>query len=128
MKDIDTIFNMISSLQSDEIQKEGIEEGKKVQNFSVFFQPVEGKIYWENCAKIISGKNNSELERYYYLMLLWLRDMNWPGAEIIENRLKEFPPEIITDDLNSCIAQAKQTEDIVWQNNLISLRNEIINP
>jgi len=126
MTDIDTIFNMISSFQSEKIQKKGIEEGKKVKNFSVFFQPVEGIFYWENCATIIASKNNDELiSRYLYKMLLWLRDMTWPGAETIWNRLKEFPMESIIHELDSCIIDSKKLDDEVWNHYLLCLRDEI---
>ena len=125
MKDIDTVFQMISDEQNEEIQMEGVREGKKVKNFSVFFQPIEGKKYWENCAEIIASKKDSELqERYIYKMLLWLRDMNWPGAERIYDRLLTFPFMLIEHDLRFCLDQAKKTDDQPWYSNLLSLLND----
>ena len=126
MKDIDTIFQMISDNQSKEIQEKGICEGKKVKHISVFFQPIEGKQYWENCAEIIVSKENRELqERYIYMMLLWLRDINWPGAEKIYDRLLKFPVALIDHPLHYCLNQAEKTDDIPWYRNLLSLLNEL---
>ncbi|MBQ9012424.1 MAG: DUF5071 domain-containing protein [Bacilli bacterium] len=38
----------------------------------------------ENCVKIISYKNDEELKKYFPLLMEWLKDMNWPGANIIK--------------------------------------------
>lgn len=125
MKDIDTIFQMISAEQNEETQIKGVIEGKKVKHLSVFFQPIEGKKYWENCAEIIASKKNHELqERYIYMMLLWLRDINWPGAEIIYDRLLNFPFMLIEQPLLFCLDQAKKTDDSSWHRNLLYLLNE----
>ncbi len=127
MKDIDTIFQMLSDNQSEEIQTKGIIEGKKVKHFSVFFQPIEGKKYWENCAEIIISKKNSELqERYIYMMLLWIQDMNWPGAEKLYDRLLLFPLSVIEDYLLFCLRQAEKMEDKTWYINLSALLDELI--
>ena len=93
MYSIDEIMEMLdSSLErnnSCEIQKQGIELGKKIKCLDVFFQPVypSGKLVWENCAKIIVSKTDEELEPYIFKMFEWLDDINWPGALIIFERL-----------------------------------------
>ena len=102
-------------------------KAKKVQNLSVFFQPIEGKKYWGNCAEIIISKKNSELqERYIYKMLLWIQDMNWPGAEKIYDRMLLFPLSVIEYYLRFCLLQAEKLNDKTWYNNLSSLLNELI--
>lgn len=71
--DINQIFNMIDDryIANNDLktQEHGIEEGKKVKNMSVFFQPKENKGVWENCAKIIASHTDKELEQYLPLAL-----------------------------------------------------------
>ena len=123
MQDIDTIFQMLSSLQDPQTQEKGLAEGKKVKSLSVFFQPAEGKIYWENCAKIIAGKQDRDLrEQYVYPMLLWLRDINWPGAEIIFERLRQLPPEVVEPHIEVCLKQATALGDAAWCSSLNALK------
>ena len=74
-----------------EIQAAGIEEAKQIQYFSILFQPAENKFVWQNCAKAIVAKSDSELHEYILNMFEWLKDLNWPGFAIILERLKQFP-------------------------------------
>ena len=46
---IDEIFAMLSWDSSEELQKIGLDEARKVKHLSVFLQPLESKSVWENC-------------------------------------------------------------------------------
>ena len=48
------------------------------------------KNVWENCAKILDDKTDKELLPYLTDILLWIEDINWPGAMIILERMKKF--------------------------------------
>lgn len=90
MYSIDKIINMLDCVENDkEIQKQGINIGKSVKHFEVFFQPnyPSGKMTWQNCAEIICSKSNEELEPFLNLMFDWTIDLNWPGALSILKRL-----------------------------------------
>ena len=123
---IDEIFEMISVLNDKETQFRGIEEGKKVKHLSIFFQPIDvGGIYlWENCAKIITSKSDDELEQYIIPMFEWLKDMNWPGAEIIYERLKSMPFEFVKIDYDICLQMSEQSRDEVWNRVLLNFVKE----
>ena len=45
---IDQIFDMLSWNNNEEIQRQGIQEAKKIKHLSVLFQPIESKSIWEN--------------------------------------------------------------------------------
>lgn len=114
MNSIDHLFQMLHAGNEEEVQKAGIEEGKKVKFLSIFFQPIEEKAVWENCAAIIAERTDAELSRYVWHMLQWLKDMNWPGATVIWDRLSKMPPATIAYDYSDSLKTALQTEDSVW--------------
>ena len=64
MHNINELFEMLDSDNDAEVQAAGIEEAKQIQYFSILFQPVENKSVWQNCAKIIAAKSDSELHEY----------------------------------------------------------------
>ena len=91
--DIDKIMDMIDCNNSIEIQEKGIELAKNVKCINVFILPEHlecSKNVWENCAKILAGRTDKELVPYLTDILLWIEDMNWPGAMIILERMKKF--------------------------------------
>ena len=64
MHNINELFEMLDSDNDAEVQAAGIEEAKQIQYFSILFQPVENKSVWQNCAKAIVAKSDSELHEY----------------------------------------------------------------
>ena len=91
-----------------------------------FLQPGKpyGKNVWGNCAKILSKKTNEELSVYSTELMMWLQDMNWPGAFCIFDRLK-----LMVDEQNFrisyryCMKFAKALEDESWELALRMLAN-----
>lgn len=122
--EVDKLFEMLNWNNEEGIQKKGIEEGLKVKHLSIFMQPIEGKHLWENCAKIIEQKTDEELKDYLFLLFEWLQDANWPGFDIIYNRVKTMPASIISEPYSYSIKQAKKMQDENW---LISLGELAIN-
>ena len=93
MCDIDRIMYLINWDRSMEEQQEGISMARQVSCIKAFFQPGGpecGKGVWDNCAIILSERTDQELNPYLLDMLLWLEDLNWPGAERIQRRLIRF--------------------------------------
>lgn len=111
---IDELFEMISWNSTEEIQQKGIAEASKIKHLSVFIRPVESKSVWENCARIISSKTDSELERYLPELFQWLQDMNWPGADLIYNRLKNMPYSEVHLAYSLSIMNARRLDDKSW--------------
>ena len=116
--DINQIFNMIDDkyIANNDLktQELGIEEGKKVKNMSVFFQPKENNGVWENCAKIIASHTDKELERYLPLALEWFQDANWPGYVTIRDRLRKMNCDFIYNAYSSAISEAYRSQDWIW--------------
>ncbi len=121
---IDEIFEMLSWNNNEKIQNQGIEEAKKIKNLSVLFQPIESKSIWENCAKVLVSKGNQELDFYLLPMFQWLQDMNWPGAELIYERLKRMPIEQLEIAYKISLSMAESTGDTVWKEVLIDFWND----
>ena len=93
MTDIDRIMYLIDWNRSPEEQQEGISLAREVTCIKAFFQPVGpgfSKSVWDNCATVICERSDDELKPYISDMILWLEDLNWPGAEKIQQRLIVF--------------------------------------
>ena len=112
---IDEIFSLMSTDNDEAAQQKGIAEAKKIRYISVLFQPIESKKVWENCAKVIIQKKDDELRRYVFSMFAWLQDMNWPGAELIYERLSQMPQNMILPTYYCCLEKATQTNDVPWE-------------
>lgn len=118
MTNIDRIMELIYWHRTEEEQQEGIALAREVKCIKAFFQPFypEGsKGVWDNCAKIICERSDEELKPYITDMLLWLEDLNWPGAEIIQQRLIDFQDVSgLASDLNSFIPALEKLGEISW--------------
>ncbi len=95
----------------------GINEAKKYKYLYPFIQPIipkKSKSIWEPCARVIALKSDDELEPYLYLLFEWLQDLNWPGADVIFDRLLNMPFALLEDALNHCKWRAKRENDELW--------------
>jgi hypothetical protein len=123
--DIDELFDMLSWNSDEEVQKKGIALGMGVKCFSVFLQPrghEHGKDVWENCARILASYPDETLKYCSYGLLQWLRDMNWPGAEIIFQRLlRLMDTKMLSLCLVDCVKQALACDDQPWLGNMSAL-------
>lgn len=127
--DIYDLFRWDASYSDEEYDtrvEQGIAEARKLKNIYPFIQPIvagcNSKSVWEPCAKVIALKSDEDLDDYMYLLLEWLQDMNWPGAEIIFDRLSQIPFAKICGYVEFCIRRAKKDEDESWLNTLEALK------
>lgn len=120
------ILDMLDWNKSDEIQAEGRYLAKNIKKITCFIQPLtprHNKNVWDNCAIIISEKNDAELEPYLNELLEWLQDLNWPGAPCILKRLqKYFENKSSLSIIDIAIKKAKCLHDETWENNLNTLK------
>lgn len=127
MQDIDTIIGMLDWNNDPEVQALGIAKAKQVKCLKAFFQPITSeysKSVWENCAIVISSHSDCELVPYLLDMLLWIQDLNWPGAEKISQRLVQFHDKLSLNVLLSKLIPALvATGDDVWLTNIRELAN-----
>ena len=112
--DIDTLFVMLDEEQPTEVQEAALREARKIKSLSVFMQPIEYKWSWENCAKVICEKTDKELDTYICEMLKWLRDLNWPGAFLIMERLEKMDPQLLLNAAIYAVKQALLLKDNEW--------------
>ena len=118
MTNIDRIMYLIDWKRSPAEQKEGIALAREVVCINAFFQPISSeysKSVWENCAAIICERSDEELLPYITDMLLWLEDLNWPGAEQIQQRLIAFQDvSRLASVLDSFVAALEKLEKTSW--------------
>ena len=112
--DIDTLYEMLDENQPIEVQEEAIREARKIKSLSVLMQPVEYKLSWKNCAKVICEKTDKELNSYKYEMLEWLQDLNWPGAFLIMERLEKMNPQLLLNATIYAVKQGLLLKDNEW--------------
>ena len=112
--DIDTLFVMLDEEQPTEVQEAALREARKIKSLSVFMQPIEYKWSWENCAKVICEKTDKELDTYICEMLKWLRDLNWPGAFLIMERLEKMDSQLLVYAVGYQVKQAILLKDNEW--------------
>ncbi len=118
MTDIDRIMYLIDWKRSPEEQQEGISLAREIVCIKAFFQPASleySKSVWENCAAIISARSDEELRPHITEMILWLEDLNWPGAEQIQQRLIAFKDvSMLAIILDSIVPDLEKLEKSSW--------------
>ena len=123
---IDKIFEFLSWNNSKEVQEYGVELANNIKNLSVLIMPIENKSIWENCAKVLISKNDEELERYFIKLFEWLKDMNWPGAYLIYDRLIRVSIESFFPAYQYSLLISQKLEDDVWEDVLNHLFIEYV--
>lgn len=69
--------------------------------------------------KILAARPNEELSPYLIELMEWLRDMNWPGAFCILERLRGMVNDpLFLYSYTVCLKYAKALEDEIWERNL----------
>ena len=118
MNNIDEIMSLIDWNRSESDQLNGIRMAEDIKCIKAFFQPSckdYSKNVWDNCATIICKRSDDELNYYIDDMLLWIRDLNWPGAEQIQERLIQFQDvQYLTMWLNSFVPALKKLNEDRW--------------
>ena len=123
------ILKMMDWHQNETTQLIAIKMADEDDKVEYWIQPGCYKYSWENCAKVIAGKNDLTLVKYLPKILKWLQDLNWPGALTILERLKRFDPFLLKNDLQNAILEAEKTKDNEWLEFLSELTdvNEVNN-
>mgnify|MGYP004645867527 FL=1 len=129
MYNIDDIMDMLDWNQSKEEQEKGLKLAKNIKSINVFIQPLDpkhNKNVWENCAKVLSERSDEELKPYIISLLEWLQNMNWPGAFIIFERLKNYKDKENFDwSYYVVMNRAVKLNDEIWKDNLIELSKSL---
>lgn len=122
MPEIDFIMGLLDWNRPLKTQETGRNLAKAVENIQVFLQPCNqnyNKNVWDNCAQILTEKTDEELSAYLMELMHWLRDLTWPGAVCILNRLQQYEDtSFFRYALRTCLAYAAALDDCVWTQNL----------
>lgn len=124
---IDDIYKMLNWEASSEEQEKGRILARSIEDLSLLIQPSAPVSVWEECAYILSTKTDEVLEPYLKSMLAWLKDLNWPGALTIFDRLLCFSGEkLIGPFLDSYICAVDLKENgLRWLYSLSELLGNI---
>ena len=128
MADIDYILDLMDWNRTEEEQAEGLRLARQVKAFNVFLQPCDdknNKNVWDNCALILSEKEDSDLYPYLFELFMWIRDLNWPGAFCIVERLKEYGKRnaFYSRHWQEAYTCEKKKKNKVWMENLKMVRH-----
>ncbi len=124
MINIDEIYDLFtwdSSYTSEEYncrEQQGLELAKDAKYLFPFLQPVlpsgKSRSVWEPCAKVIADRSDEELAPYLASLFEWLQDLNWPGSEIILERLAKMPKALTEETLKYSKYKAEKDKDEMW--------------
>ena len=113
MNDIKKIYEMMDFNNPIEIRLEGFRLVKEIEDLSLLIQPKACVSAWEYCALALFEKSDMELEPYLSELLVWVQDMNLPGAFKIMERLKVFSgialKDAFIDSFNKALALDNDT-------------------
>ena len=93
-----------------------INEFKKIKNkhLNKLIRPFKNKSYWKNAAIAIREIGYPKIEEIIPDLIVWLQDMTWPGAMIIEDVLMTVPREVLTKHIENAVEIAWDSEDDEW--------------
>lgn len=121
--DLFSIYSMLDWNNSEPIQQKGLVLAKQ-KPFEFFIQPIMpeyDKNIWDNCAIVVSRHSDADLQPYLYEIMRWTEDLNWPGAERILRRLKQYEyDEFFKAATVRCLEEAKDNTN--WTETIVSLQ------
>ncbi len=83
------------------------------------------KYHWENSADVIVGLGVEKFVPIISDLLVWLQDLNWPGAVKIYNMLKEADNPIVDKAILSVSNIAEEEGDEEWLENINMLIEKV---
>ena len=118
----EALLDMLDWNQPEEIQKSACKAAAG-EDIKIFLQPCtkrHNKNVWDNCARILSQKTDDQLSPYLQELFCWIKDMNWPGAFEIRDRLKKYSGKNeLRQAYEEAIQKARATKDRAWLDNLL---------
>lgn len=126
-ENIQEILDMLDWHCSQEEQQKGLALAKKHRNLECFLglgSERRPKSVWDNCALVLAERSDEELAPYLPELLGWLKDMNWPGAYCILERLGKYRDrDSFNKTLHQCIELANSENDKIWLHMLLKLQS-----
>ena len=115
------IIRMLSFRRPIEIQKKGIKNAllQKDLHFLLFY--AEDMEYSENCAKIFTSLNYSEVKIYLDDLFDWIEDLNTPSAIVIFDYLINCPGSILYNSFHKALLTSLKRKSKQMYDNLLLL-------
>ncbi len=104
LKNITQVFTLLNDNDYDKNLR-GIEEAKNLCDFSPLILGPNGKAGWEDSARVLFTLSDQRLLPYLPMIFEWTSDLNWPGADIISDRLEIFDPELLAKPLTDYFSE-----------------------
>lgn len=70
------------------------------------------------CAEVLSQLPIDVFDSIAVETTRWLQDLNWPGCDLIENKLRQLPKQRLQQIVVLAIEEAKKEHDEEWAFNL----------
>lgn len=116
MENIEQEMHKLSWHQPENIQKEAIEY--IVSHISNCELPLlvlpEDQDTWHNAAIIIQTLGYPRIKPIIKSLFIWLQDMNWPGADMIEELLLNLPENELADTFPQVVYESIFAKDEMW--------------
>lgn len=102
------------------VQNEAISQILSTDDFdwNSLILPYGKKDSWQNCAVVLARLSNDTIKLLVNNLMAWFQDANWPGTEIIADRLKSLPPEVLSNAVLPAKRRATETNDSDWSDHL----------
>ncbi len=114
--DLKNITQVFTLLNDNDYGKKlcGIEEAKNLCDLSPLILGANGKGGWEDSARALFALSDQRLLPYLPMIFEWTSDLNWPGADIINDRLEIFDPELLAKPLTDYFAEKNTLTTDEW--------------
>lgn len=83
------------------------------EKLHMLVQPI-AKSHWENASIVIKHIGYPRIKNIIPTLLIWLQDVNWPGALTILDVLAQIDKKNIIKQLEQTLITAKNDEDYMW--------------
>lgn len=112
------IIKMLSFHQPIDIQQKGIKNAllQKDLHFLLFY--AEDIEYAENCAKVFTSLNYSEIKIYLDDLFDWIEDLNTPSAIVIFDYLINCPGSILYNSFHKALLTSLKRKSKQMYDNL----------
>lgn len=126
MKDIQKLLEDLSWDNPKDVVDTAINKLLQIddEQVTVLLQPVN-KSCWENAAKVLKMMGYPKNELALPGLLDWIRDMNWPGAQIAKEILFAIDKMILIPLVEDAVRKAYFEEDFIWIAGLREIVEEI---
>ncbi len=119
MENIEKLIDDLDWNKPIEIQEKAI---KNLENISEkdlckLIQP-KSKNYWENAAKVINKIGYPKIKPIMSELFEWIKDLNWPGAVIIVDTLRNIEIGEINEFIKEALIKAEIENDEIWKSGI----------